>query len=324
MQELAAKQAAKSKALDVPSVGNTEALLDAVFVALDEDKDNKLFYTELFPYASLVGFPDGEEEFADEYEKLCNEYKCDPETGLAREHFRAIASSPDSDYYADSARLAEILAGFNSNKPVNAEAPAAMATTPASNAALQPSSQEELIDAVFQTLDADGDGRLNTAELYVYAQLKEFPDGLDAFAEEYRNICKDLDVNPDFGPDKNNFTKLVNDQEGSYYSEDTELKQVIQQLKVRDETVAAIFKQTGGDSKGVLTRSEMHGIAEMLEYPESEEAFQEEWESLCQSVKADVTKGIDVKQFTRIINDASGDYYIAMTDLASFLQALQE
>jgi Ca2+-binding EF-hand superfamily protein len=323
-----AKAVAAASAPDDNAKSKRAQLLDAVFNTLDKNKASKLKADELLRFAKHLGFPD-DLDFTEEFTELCKESSSDPMVGLDRDAFNMLASTEDSDYYADDAQLSEILTKLTA-EPSAAAAPEATVTgtAPAAEIEANETPRADRIGAMFEALDMNKKGRLLCAELFMYAQLKGFPGSVEDFNEEYTDICKEVTCDYQVGLDKTSFGKIIADKESDYHADDAELKDLTQKLKAtqafREEQMLMIFKAADRNKDGNLNRNEMFKVAQLMGFQDAEETFQEHWQELCRTSEVDMAKGIDAKAFAVIVNDLENDLHIETEDLAEFLQNIQK
>jgi len=166
----------------------------------------------------------------------------------------------------------------------------------------------------------------------VYARLNGYPGGAQEFREEYDGICKQNKFNSSLGLDSKNFENLISaNKDGDYYSDDEELKVLLQQLqspaklsrtqepRTRAEFVAAIFEAVDRNRDGFLDQSEMFTYAQASGFPEPEEDFIEEWTSLCKEMSLDPKKGVDMRAFQQITADSDSPYVLQDSGMATML-----
>jgi len=335
-QKAAETAGAKPPTATQPGAPKTRAeLLQSMFVCLDAKRNKRLVAEEMFRYAALIGYPDDFREFAGEdFQNLCKEAKSEPRLGLDEAAFiKLVSQDRQSDYYAEDAQLPAFLKKLTSKlsqiATTAAPASAMPSAKPESNVLL---SRTELVRALFQALDKKQSGRLLQEELLVYARLNGYPGGAQEFREEYDGICKQNKFNSSLGLDSKNFENLISaNKDGDYYSDDEELKVLLQQLqspaklsrtqepRTRAEFVAAIFEAVDRNRDGFLDQSEMFTYAQASGFPEPEEDFIEEWTSLCKEMSLDPKKGVDMRAFQQITADSDSPYVLQDSGMATML-----
>jgi hypothetical protein len=88
------------------STKTRKEIMAALFETLDVNKKGRLMSSQMFTIAQLMEFEDGEEEFQEEYQELCEDFGCDPDTGLGFVAFSACLSDEASQtYYCDDRQL---------------------------------------------------------------------------------------------------------------------------------------------------------------------------------------------------------------------------
>lgn len=73
----------------------------------------------------------------------------------------------------------------------------------------------------------------------------------------------------------------------------------------RSMLIAALFKQLNTSGSGGLSSQEMHPFAEFTGFEGSGDAWREEHAALCQELGCDVSCGVDIEGFSRLVNDSS-------------------
>lgn len=83
-----------------------------LFYMLDRDGDGYLYDTELRPFADKFGFDGSQSEWVEEYQSLCNEYRCSPMQGINLLAFARMLDDEDGCALSD-AELAGLLRESN-------------------------------------------------------------------------------------------------------------------------------------------------------------------------------------------------------------------
>lgn len=74
--------------------------------------------------------------------------------------------------------------------------------------------------------------------------------------------------------------------------------------------IKKLFSLVDLNNNGRLTRKEMFLVAREIGFPDdTDDAYQDEYESICKKVKTDPKTGITITHFEAIMNDSSGEYY---------------
>jgi Ca2+-binding EF-hand superfamily protein len=81
--------------MNAPEPKNYNEGVAAIFQALDVNTDDLLDLSEMYRYAVLFGYEDTEQDFAEEFERICQ----DPRKGLTLEAFAQLVSDEESDYH---------------------------------------------------------------------------------------------------------------------------------------------------------------------------------------------------------------------------------
>merc|ERR1719491_399488 len=121
-----------------------------------------------------------------------------------------------------------------------------------------PSSRADMVRAVFQACDADGDGRLNCREMLGFAIRTGFPFGEAEWIPEYERLMVERGTDAATGVDINLFVQLVeDDSDAGCYCTDDQLSYIIHsfagaEVQAQQDMVVEDFSDRGsrGGSKG--------------------------------------------------------------------------
>merc|ERR1711920_265192 len=118
--------------------------------------------------------------------------------------------------------------GKNTNKTITSSNSNSAATDLVSGTSM---SREQLVRAIFRSLDTSYSGRVNIEAMRRFATLNGFEGSDREWREEYTSMCGEWQIKPSDGFSEDTFTRLVNDrsQKGCYCN-DQELKEIFQKL----------------------------------------------------------------------------------------------
>lgn len=89
-----------------------QKIIDDFFKAADSNNSGRLKRNEMWRVAVAFGFPpdDPEEEFQEEYEDICQDFKCKQQVGLDLAAFTKLLNDKDSEeWYASDDKLKRLL-----------------------------------------------------------------------------------------------------------------------------------------------------------------------------------------------------------------------
>lgn len=307
-----------------------DAQIAQLFGLCDKDQDGRLNRTELYAFAQLVGYPESEEDFQEEYQSACADQQCKTDDGLDANAFAKLVNDPDGDFNCDDGQLAEFLSQLGGSTAAGAGASASAVAAPEA-----PQSREDMVAAAFKVLDEDGDGRLNLKEMFALAQQVGFPDGEAEFKEEYDNLCQECKCEATAGLDFNAFNRQVNDNESDYFLEEAQLREILNGGDTgdggaegagdqsREDLIKALFDALDPEKQGFVTKSLMFKFAQYVEYPgTAEEFYAEEWVSICEKSGSNQEQGLKQDDFAALINDEESDWNLEDEQVAEFLNQL--
>lgn len=254
-------------ASDAPLAMTREQLVGAVFRACDADEDGMLRCEEMRDFAVLSGFDGSEEDWTSEYESLCQEAGCKngglDETCLAQ----LVDDDSDNGCYCTDEELRSMLRELFPKVKARADAKSRSQTTDAAPPAVPPRpsrppglatpdfapaappytgplpmnpaleevkvfDRDGLIEAAFAACDIDGDDRLSSSEMRVFAGWIGFQGGDADWAAEFASLLADSNTRPSDGVSLDLFTTLVNDQsDDGCYCTDEELRLLLTKLQ---------------------------------------------------------------------------------------------
>jgi Ca2+-binding EF-hand superfamily protein len=305
-------------------------LISSVFSACDTDSDNKLNQKEFKRFAAFTGFDGPEEQWAMEYNSLCNEVKADPGEGVGVEAFTQLVNDKsDAGVYCSDVELNRILRKIQAAK--------AAQTRP------------DLINRCFLVLDANRDGFLNREEMRKFAELGGFKGTALEWQKEFRMLCTGVGADIAAGLDNDGFRRVVEEGLGGTYSNE-ELRAISDKLDphgkagnsaveaalaipepepeakaaapaapakaaqavpkaspARLKLIAQVFKVCDIDHDGVLNQKEMRSIVEKVGFRGSDDEWKQEYTNLCSQTQMDAAKGVTQETVTKLLEDKSDD-----------------
>lgn len=98
------------------------------------------------------------------------------------------------------------------------------------SASMTPDKRRQLIDCIFDALVTKDTTTLQEGEMYKFAKAMDYPEGQEAYAEEYKCVCESEEVEPRDGLDKQAFQELVDLEEGDYFIGDASLQSVLDKV----------------------------------------------------------------------------------------------
>lgn len=173
---------------------------------------------------------------------------------------------------------------------------------------------------------------------------------MEAFREEYDEICKEQQADKNIGLDQKAFKTIVGEDESSdYYADENKLADILVKLNSsepknattptaaaatpaakpesqpspRSEMVTALFQVLDKNKNGCLFSDEIFVYAAALEYPGSAEDFREEYDDICTELKCDAKVGLDKSMFDKLVSDEEGNFHADDAKLKEILQNLQ-
>jgi len=318
MQNEATAQAAKAE---------RDELIKVVFEACDVDKDEALSAKEMKRVAIHIGFGGTDEEWEQEFSDMCLDNKRDPALGINFEVFeKLVTDASESGCYCSNKDLEAVL---ENSKAKEAEKGPKTIKPPPKRAG--PNSRESITIGLFKALDVDNDGYLNLKEMQSFASLIGFKCDDDKWSKEFALFCEQGEADPAVGVNEKLFKKLVDDRsDAGCYCNDGELKDMLKELNPnageissRGALISAVFKACDQDGDDKLSNSEMREFAGCTGFDGDEEAWTKEYTMLCSEAKVAPDEGIDLKAFTKLVNDTSErGIYCRDVELATMVRQL--
>jgi len=195
------------------------------------------------------------------------------------------------------------------------------AFTPASSSA---PSRKALADQIFDALDVNQDGELDMKEMRRFATLSGFSGGDDEWAEEFALLCTELGGVTSV--DRGKFLQIVNESDTGALapwnracllgSADATLALKTSlsgsqgapepcNAKSRGELIQAVFRLCDGDADNHLCEREMRSFATFVGFDGTAEEWAEEFRLLCADGGLDPEAGVDLRLFSRLVEDSS-------------------
>merc|ERR1712032_580601 len=127
------------------------------------------------------------------------------------------------------------------------------------------------------------------------------------------SLCKEIGCKPAEGVEPRHFATLVSDTTvsgGDYHLDCETIEEILKNLgrgasargaDPRAGAISALFRKCDTDSNGRLRMSEMFTFAKLLDYPDSEQVFEDEYRELCKNEGINPDQGMDEQAFTHII-----------------------
>merc|ERR1711920_1122912 len=118
--------------------------------------------------------------------------------------------------------------GKNTNKTITSSNSNSAATDVVSGTCM---SREQLVRAIFRSLDTSYSGRVNIEAMQRFATLNGFEGSDREWREEYTSLCGEWKIQPCDGFSEDTFTRLVNDpSEKGCYCNNQELQDIFAKL----------------------------------------------------------------------------------------------
>lgn len=315
-----------------------EQLVPMVFTLLDTDANGYLDMSEMRNFANRIGFTGSDDEWAEEYKRLkyVSDSKGGPEAGIDEPRFGKLVNdrSDEGCYCTDDELRNMVVKLMPKNEPAVAAEPEGKM------------SRKDLVAAVFRMCDRDGDGLLNSAELRNFASHTGFDDNDEAWATEYKNLCREVSANTSSGVGLFSFTSLVDDNsDNGCYCTDDELQTMLQIMKAdclsqeqqasraskevqpspaRSALIAAVFELLDKDNDNLLKEHEMRAFAGFTGYEGSDEQWQADFKRLCVDLSVDPALGLATSSLEKLVNDLSEcGLYCSDEELQSIKAKLQ-
>lgn len=214
--------------------------------------------------------------------------------------------------------------------------------------------RSELVCWAFHACDLDRDERLNETEMRLFLRHAGFIEAASDsdWASDYKRLCSEIGCDPEAGIDHVLFTQLVSDdsEDCGCYCTDRELQVIVDKLSdgkkeclpmhtthestvekgaegggthatgsddSRQGTLRALFNKFDVDGDGHLNQLEMGRFAERAGFIGSDENWPETYQLMCSECGCDTTAGIDLAQFTKLVDEeCTDDELISMLSAA--------
>mmetsp|Transcript_50012 Transcript_50012/g.129859 ORF Transcript_50012/g.129859 Transcript_50012/m.129859 type:complete len:849 (-) Transcript_50012:86-2632(-) len=245
-----------------PKVENLErkTLKDKLFKIVDKDEDKCLKRDEMKTLASVLGFDGPDDEWSQEYSKMCESSKCKEEDGIPEASIMDLLEDEsdtglhctDEDLWRiigtlqaraeaaakeEAERLAEAKKKAEEDMIVvekaRQQAFAAAEAVASGNAdqAIHPG-RPELKRLFFLGCDKDSDQHLKKDEMRTLAEASGFEGSDEEWAEEYERMCGDYGADPEKGIPEAKIMSLLDDEsDDGLYLDDESLLTIVMQLE---------------------------------------------------------------------------------------------
>jgi len=293
-----------------PSDGGRTNAIRAVFAACDEDSDGHLNEKEMRRVANHIGFTGSDEEWIEEFGAMCSDNGVDAAKGIDLALFqRLVNDDTENGCFCSDADLEAVL----TNKVIEPPEPKGPRTIKPPPRRPGPSSREGITLGLFKALDIDGDGYLNLTEMKHFASLIGFKCDDEKWVKEFELFCSSGEADPAVGVGSDLFVRLVNDRsDAGCYCSDGELRDMLKELNPnageissRGTLITTVFRACDRDGDERLNDEELRAFARLTGFDGDDEAWSKEYCMLCSEVRAEPDAGVDIKAFTKLVNDQS-------------------
>jgi len=296
-----------------------DELLARVFDILDADCDGRLNRVELRRYAGWSGFSGGEEQWAEEYARICADSGAKPDVGIDAALFtKLINDRSEAGMFIDNDGLRDMLTQLQVQTPAHLRRKT-YKTTPE----VVETSRKDLVQAVFKLCDVDRDGLLSAPEMRTFA-LQTGAEEMDEahWKDEYNLLCSDNGADPAKGISVQLLEKMVSDKgDNGCYCDDDELKAIrgALELEVKERAMKAsmrsteriglvqqIFHVLDADRDGRLSEPELRAFADHLGFKGNAAEWAEEYQAACGGTSGGAGSqpaAVDLGRFEGLVND---------------------
>ncbi|CAE7267175.1 unnamed protein product [Symbiodinium necroappetens] len=200
-------------------------------------------------------------------------------------------------------------------------------------------SRSRLIRTVFQLMDANSDGVLDSEELFVFASLSGFKAGKAAWELKYRRLCERRSLVPEAGISAQTFGALLEDSsDAGLYCADAELHNIIHTQRrpasneaesrrpstsseqvpalERPRLINALFWYLDVDKDGLLGEHELFGLVSQLGIDTDTVEWPRAFQEICGKYGVNA---IDLEHFQLLLDDRSEVTYCEPESLHSIL-----
>jgi len=299
-------------------------LVMKIFNGLDSDSDGKLNRQEMRKFAEFGGFEGSEAVWAEEFDGIVQDAaNKGPKDGVDLAFFKVIVNGESFGSFPDE-ELGNMLKKW---APMHAARPAGL---------LVP--REQLITSLYDALDADRDGKLNSREMQRFAEFGGFQGPESQWQNEFKALVKEAGVTGMELVDNILFKQLINDQsyETGMFTTDEEIVSMLSKLGLeckgesidkadRTDLTAKLFNAIDQDKDGNLNSSEMRMFAETTGFVGTAEEWAEAFQGLCADGKRDPNVGVDPVYFSQMVNDKNEEAgtYCTNDELKESLQKVE-
>ncbi|CAK8992285.1 Uncharacterized protein SCF082_LOCUS3046 [Durusdinium trenchii] len=232
-------------------------IVDALFISLKCKDTGRIGSQELHRYAKLSGFDGDDDDWAEEFEELCAEQGWDKEEGLGHHEFLVLMEneSMGSDQELKAMLLELRMPPKRTFAQMSQWAGKTASTRVRSEVAEMP--RDDLVNEAFASLDVRRQDLLGSREFRRYAELTGYDGGDEFWDEQYEELCRDYNWDPDAGVTKEEFIAFLGDEANS---PDEELRELVLELRLRQDVAARRFRSAVRRiAKGDYTREDGDG-----------------------------------------------------------------
>eukprot|EP00931_Biecheleriopsis_adriatica_P060565 TRINITY_DN36389_c0_g1_i1.p1 TRINITY_DN36389_c0_g1~~TRINITY_DN36389_c0_g1_i1.p1 ORF type:complete len:1551 (+),score=442.46 TRINITY_DN36389_c0_g1_i1:72-4655(+) len=305
---------------------NGAKLLEAVFKALDVKRVGALHSEAMLRFMRLAGTDVDLDDWQEEYEGMCEEIGTDVTAGLDLSHFRTLVTDI---LETSEEQLREMLPTLKQENalPSQDNEQERLSTTlkqeealPAkdSKSDVSKMNRPQLIEALFETLDAEGRGSLGSSDLRRYAELVFFEGDDQSWSEEFAGMCAEFGWNEAEGCPRKDFDQIVGE---ASETSDEELRNAVDQLRQdvksrkeadasdrrpsvttmdREKLIEALFRMLDTNQDGALSADELEVYAKLIGF---EGDWEQEFSELSDQFGWGAVEGLTRDQFTAFVGE---------------------
>lgn len=309
-----------------------EELLAKVWFILDADCDGYLGKSELRRFAGWSGFGGNDEQWEDEFVRICGHHKISTTTGPDKAVFtKLINDRSENGMFLDNDGLRDMLTHLQ------IQSPAYLRRRQQEGGGGQPAMvqipRKEMVQAIFKLCDLDKNGLLNEQEMMQFAIQTGLGETDEAgWKDEFSLLCMDNGADPAQGISVQLLEKMVSDQgESGCYCTDDELRSIKAGLEIearqramlaavnnpeRAALVREAFTAMDQDRDGRLSEQEMWTLASELGFKGDAAQWAEEYKQMC--IGGAIAP--DLSRLERLVNDVTdAGWYCTDDDLRKLI-----
>ncbi|CAJ1394051.1 unnamed protein product [Effrenium voratum] len=281
------------------------SLIGAIFRKLDAGQG--LNSHELLRFARLSGFTGDDEEWAEQFEAICESYSWSNSAAISRSDFFDFVGDEEEN---STAELREVFKSLQQGED---------------------DLRESLVKRIFAVL-ADS-SKLRGEGLERFARLRAFDGSKAQWQEEFQAMCQHFNWNPAAGISLVQFQDFLSDEDENT---DAELRDILAKLQTpvsvsqprssgsgsewrrrsfvvklqeeelrslgREELIDAIFSQLDKKKEQILGESELETYARLTGFSGSEEDWRQQYAEMCSHYGWD-DSGTSREQFYELVGD---------------------